>query len=87
LDDVMIRRTSWRQYHHNHLELAGNVARWMAAELAWSDSDVAQELQQYRQLTGAAEIPAPHILAPHANGNGRSSAAPLAIPSNPMASK
>ncbi|MBA3485335.1 MAG: glycerol-3-phosphate dehydrogenase/oxidase [Pirellulales bacterium] len=70
LDDVMIRRTSWRHYHHNQLELAENVARWMAAELGWNDAHVESELQRYRRLTGAAELPAPHILAGHVNGNG-----------------
>jgi hypothetical protein len=66
----MIRRTSWRHYYHNHLELATNVARWMAAELAWSHEQMESELQRYRRLTGASELPAPHILNGHANGNG-----------------
>jgi glycerol-3-phosphate dehydrogenase len=61
LDDVMIRRTSWRHYHHNHLELAKNVAAWMAAELSWNDAEVAAELERYRRLTGAVEPPAPHL--------------------------
>jgi glycerol-3-phosphate dehydrogenase len=76
LDDVMIRRTSWRHYHHNHLELASNVADWMAAELGWSHADRAAELERYRRLTGATPLPAPHILAPagvngNAHKNGR----------------
>ena len=75
LDDVMIRRTSWRHYYHNHLELATNVARWMAAELAWGHEQVESELQRYRRLTGASELPAPHILNGHANGNGHAVAA------------
>jgi glycerol-3-phosphate dehydrogenase len=71
LDDVMIRRTSWRHYHHNHLELATNVAEWMAAELGWTTADRAAELERYRRLTGAAPLPAPHILPPaSAGGNG-----------------
>jgi glycerol-3-phosphate dehydrogenase len=61
LDDVMIRRSSWRHYHRNHLELAGNVARWMAAELGWSDAQLEAELERYRQLTGAAELSQPII--------------------------
>lgn len=61
LDDVMIRRSSWRHYYRDHLELAGNVARWMAAELDWREERLETELQRYRRLTGAAEIPAPHI--------------------------
>lgn len=71
LDDVMFRRTSWRHYYHNHLELAGQVARWMAAELGWDAGQLESELQRYRQLTGAAEIPAPHLLPGRAGVNGR----------------
>jgi hypothetical protein len=71
LDDVMIRRTSWRHYHRNHLELAANVADWMAAELGWDHGQRAAELERYRRLTGATPLPAPHILAPAgAGGNG-----------------
>jgi glycerol-3-phosphate dehydrogenase len=70
LDDVMLRRTSWRHYHHNHLELAKNVAQWMAESLGWKHEEKEQELTRYRGLTGAAELPAPHILGP--NGNGQS---------------
>lgn len=61
LDDVMIRRSSWRHYHHNHMELAANVAKWMAAELGWTEAETETELQRYRRLTGASEIAAPHI--------------------------
>lgn len=75
LDDVMIRRSSWRHYHHNHLDLAANVATWMAAELGWSDAEMEMELQRYRRLTGAGEIAAPHIGASHARSNGRAFAA------------
>jgi hypothetical protein len=57
----MIRRSSWRHYYRDHMELAGNVARWMAADLGWSEARIEAELQQYRRLTGAAVIPAPHI--------------------------
>ncbi|RIK73421.1 MAG: glycerol-3-phosphate dehydrogenase/oxidase [Planctomycetota bacterium] len=61
LDDVMIRRSSWRHYYRNHLELASSVARWMADALAWTNGVLEAQLQQYRRLTGAAEPPAPHI--------------------------
>lgn len=74
LDDVMIRRSSWRHYHHNHLELAANVAKWMAAELGWTDAETETELQRYRRLTGASEIAAPRIGAAHAQGNGHAAA-------------
>ena len=59
LDDVMIRRTSWRHYHRNQLELADQVAGWMATELGWSDDELRAELAQYRRLVGAAEAICP----------------------------
>jgi hypothetical protein len=58
----MIRRSSWRHYHHNHLELAANVARWMATELGWTDAETETELQRYRRLTGASEVPASPVI-------------------------
>ncbi|HEX6962683.1 MAG TPA: glycerol-3-phosphate dehydrogenase/oxidase [Lacipirellula sp.] len=71
LDDVMIRRTSWRHYHHNHSEIAASVAGWMAAELGWKVDEANYELQRYRNLTGASPLPAPHItLGAGVNGNG-----------------
>jgi glycerol-3-phosphate dehydrogenase len=87
LDDVMIRRTSWRHYHHNHLELAENVARWMAVELGWNDAHVESELQRYRRLTGAVELPTPHILNGHAGGNGHAAAGSHATSSSTTASR
>jgi glycerol-3-phosphate dehydrogenase len=75
LDDVMIRRSSWRHYHHNHLELAGNVAKWMAAELGWTDAEIETELQRYRRLTGASEPAAPRIDASRVHSNGHATAA------------
>jgi glycerol-3-phosphate dehydrogenase len=63
LDDVMIRRTSWRHYHHDHMQLADDVARWMADELRWSGDDSANELRRYRGLTAAAEPAGPRITA------------------------
>jgi glycerol-3-phosphate dehydrogenase len=51
LDDVMIRRTSWRHYQHEHLALAATVAAWMSPLLGWSGADVAAEVERYRQLT------------------------------------
>ncbi|MCC6491616.1 MAG: glycerol-3-phosphate dehydrogenase/oxidase [Pirellulales bacterium] len=70
LDDVMVRRSSWRHYYRNHAELANNVAEWMAAELSWSHEEQALQLQRYRRLTGAAAVPAPHILTGHNGANG-----------------
>jgi len=79
LDDVMIRRSSWRHYNHNHMELAANVAKWMAAELGWTDAETETELQRYRRLTGASEVAAPHIGAAALQSNGHASAATDAI--------
>ena len=58
LDDVMIRRTSWRHYRRDHLDLARQVAGWMAAELSWDDARRDAETARYRQLCGvAADLP------------------------------
>jgi hypothetical protein len=65
----MIRRTSWRYYHRDHVEIAGRVARWMAEELGWDDGQLHTELARYRQLVGAAAVPMPHLLTGN-NGNG-----------------
>lgn len=60
LDDVMIRRTSWRHYHRDQMEIASHVARWMASELGWSGEQIERELVRYRQLVGAGIPTAPH---------------------------
>jgi glycerol-3-phosphate dehydrogenase len=67
LDDVMIRRSSWRHYHRNHAEIAATAAGWMAAELHWTPAQMEDELQRYYRLTGATPAPRPHI---HAASNG-----------------
>lgn len=51
LDDVMIRRTSWRHYQRDHLALARTVAGWMASHLGWSADHTDAELHRYEQLT------------------------------------
>ncbi len=61
LDDVMIRRTSWRYYHRDHLEIAGRVASWMSAELGWNQTEIEAELEQYRQLTCNGHVAPPHV--------------------------
>ncbi|MEX0938284.1 MAG: glycerol-3-phosphate dehydrogenase/oxidase [Pirellulales bacterium] len=48
LDDVMIRRTSWRHYHPDHAEIAQRVAGWMAEVLGWDDAQREQELARCR---------------------------------------
>jgi glycerol-3-phosphate dehydrogenase len=62
LDDVMVRRTSWRHYHRDHLEIAGRAARWMANRLGWDESKTQAEIARYRQLVGAVGVAAsPHV--------------------------
>lgn len=51
LDDVMLRRTSWRHYRHDRDAVAAKVAGWMAGELGWDEAERAEELRRYRQLT------------------------------------
>jgi glycerol-3-phosphate dehydrogenase len=58
LDDVMIRRTSWRHYRHDHTEVAYRVAQWMAAELGWDEARIEAEITQYRERFGANGVPA-----------------------------
>ena len=50
LDDCLIRRTSWRYYHRDHLAIAEQVARWMAEFLSWDDDRVRRELAEYRRV-------------------------------------
>lgn len=61
LDDLMIRRTSWRHYRHDHVEVAGQVAQWMAVELGWDEATVQSEIMAYRNYVSAIGIaPVPH---------------------------
>jgi glycerol-3-phosphate dehydrogenase len=50
LDDVMIRRTSWRYYHRNDDEIARQVAHWMGQTFGWDPARQDAELARYRQL-------------------------------------
>jgi len=52
LDDVMLRRTSWDQYHRDAAQKAGVVAEWMGKILGWSASQRADELNRYHALRG-----------------------------------
>ena len=63
LDDVMVRRTSWRHYHHDHLEIAARTARWMATSLNWDESAIQTELIRYQELTGTIVVAPPQYLA------------------------
>jgi glycerol-3-phosphate dehydrogenase len=51
LDDVMIRRSGWRYYHRDHVEIATQVAGWMAGALGWSAERTAGELGRYGEMT------------------------------------
>ncbi len=64
LDDVMVRRTSWRYYHRDHLEIAGRVAGWMAEVLGWDKTTTEAELDRYRRCVGEQ----PDLLIQTANG-------------------
>lgn len=57
LDDVMIRRSSWRYYHADHLDIAQRVAKWMQSELNWTDTTTHEELTRYREMTTDVEPP------------------------------
>jgi glycerol-3-phosphate dehydrogenase len=61
LEDLMIRRTSWRHYRHDHAEVAARAAQWMAAELGWDDATTETELLNYRKQHGANGAPPPHV--------------------------
>jgi glycerol-3-phosphate dehydrogenase len=67
LDDVMIRRTSWRHYRRDHLEVATRTAQWMADELGWDDAMVQSEIAEYRARVNGHGAAAPHLVL----GNGR----------------
>jgi glycerol-3-phosphate dehydrogenase len=51
LEDVMIRRTSWHQYHRDHYEIAHHVADWMGVINGWSLDRRRSELNAYRAKT------------------------------------
>jgi glycerol-3-phosphate dehydrogenase len=55
LYDVMIRRSSWRYYHCDHLAVARTVAAWMAEILGWDDDERAEELAAYEQTAATGE--------------------------------
>jgi glycerol-3-phosphate dehydrogenase len=67
LEDLMIRRTSWRHYRQDHLEVAASAVRWMAGELGWDEARANNELQEYRSHVGGNGAAAPHV----SMGNGR----------------
>jgi glycerol-3-phosphate dehydrogenase len=52
LDDVMIRRAAWHQYHRDHASIAAEVAAWMAPILGWDAQQRTAELARYQRMTG-----------------------------------
>ena len=56
LDDVMIRRTSWRYYHLDHLEIAPRVARWMQDALGWTEDRTEKEMDRYKRLAQIRDV-------------------------------
>jgi glycerol-3-phosphate dehydrogenase len=76
LEDLMIRRTSWRHYRHDHADVAARTAQWMAAELGWDDTTTETEVLHYRKQHGSNGAPPPHILGNgHAHSDGLATAA------------
>jgi glycerol-3-phosphate dehydrogenase len=50
LDDVMIRRSSWKHYHRDRFKIAEDVATWMAEIFGWSSAKRDEELKRYLEL-------------------------------------
>ncbi len=73
LDDVMVRRSSWRYYLQDPLEPAEDVAEWMAQELGWDERVKADELHRYRRLCENRGISNGSVNSPHLNGVGTAS--------------
>lgn len=51
LDDLMVRRTSWKHYLHDCEARAAEVAEWMAQSLGWDAARKASELNNYLKTT------------------------------------
>ena len=50
LDDVMLRRSSWRHSVPRQEQVARQVAEWMAATLGWDESTTTDEIDQYQRI-------------------------------------
>ena len=50
LDDVMVRRSSWAYYDHDHDAEAERVSHWMAELLGWDEERRVAELEAFRAL-------------------------------------
>jgi glycerol-3-phosphate dehydrogenase len=62
LDDLMIRRTSWRYYHRDHMQIALQAGAQMAQLLNWTPERTSEELQRYESAL-AYNPPAQHAAA------------------------
>ena len=49
LSDILIRRTSWCHYHENHLQLADQVAVWMADVCGWGPDQLKKQILAYKK--------------------------------------
>ena len=56
LDDVMVRRTSWRQYCQDWEEKATRAAAWMGGMLDWSPERRAAEIERCRHPAGWTSV-------------------------------
>ncbi|MBN1851127.1 MAG: glycerol-3-phosphate dehydrogenase/oxidase [Pirellulales bacterium] len=75
LDDVMVRRTSWRYYCPDHIEIAAKTAQWMKKLLQWDEAEMGNQLSRYRRLAGIVYPPPPYRLPAH-DGNPYNKTAP-----------
>jgi glycerol-3-phosphate dehydrogenase len=71
LADVMIRRTSWRYYHRDHLAVAAQVAGWMAELLGWDSARREREMLAYREQCEAHTCATPRTQPLRATDNAR----------------
>jgi glycerol-3-phosphate dehydrogenase len=71
LADVMIRRTSWRHYRRDHMEVAARAAQWMADELGWDDATRQAEIADYRARVNGQPAIAPHLTLGNGSANGQ----------------
>ena len=51
LDDVMVRRTSWRYYFPDANSRATQVATWMGELLGWNEATRTKEIERYHEST------------------------------------
>lgn len=56
LDDIMVRRTSWHQYHRDAAQKAERVADWMGELLNWTNEHRAAELQRYHSMVDGRRV-------------------------------